>query len=56
MYKALREVAEFFSNVLQSPIFDGRFIPSQLYLFMNGLIFQTLFLVLNNLMQPLLHI
>ena len=35
-------VRSFFSNVFQSTIFDGWFLPSQLYLFINGLMFETL--------------
>ena len=35
-------VGYFFSDVFQSPIFEGWFIPSQLHLFINGIIFETL--------------
>ena len=35
-------VGLFFSNGFQRTIFDGYFIPSQLYLFIKGLIFDIL--------------
>ena len=40
MHKTLRAIVGlFFSNVFQSSIFGEFFIPSQLYLFIKGLIF-----------------
>ena len=42
MYKTLRAIAGlFFSNVFQSFIFNGYFIPSQLCLFINGIMFEA---------------
>ena len=43
MHKTLRAIAVlFFLTVIQLSIFDGYFIPSQLYLFINYLRFETL--------------
>ena len=43
MYKTLRAIVGLFlSNFFQSSIFDKYFIPFQLYLFINVLIFETL--------------
>ena len=40
VYKTLRAVVTlFFSNFFQLSFSDGKFIPSQLYLFIKGLIF-----------------
>ena len=42
-YKILRAIIRlFFSNFFQSSFLDGKFIPSQLYLSINGLIFVNL--------------
>ena len=43
IYKIFRAIAVlFFSTVFQSFIFDGKYFSSHSYLFINGLIFETL--------------
>ena len=59
-YKTLWAIVTlFFSNFFQSSFCDGKFIPSQLYSFVKGLIllfFADLFLFLRNLTQLLQRI
>ena len=59
-YKALRAIVIlYFSNFFQSSFFDAKFIPSQLYLFIDGLIFAIVvdhFLYLHDLTRLLWRI
>ena len=59
MHKILRAIIGlFFFNVFQLSIFDGYFIPFQLYILIKGLTFDTfsgIFLFLYDLLQPLPH-
>ena len=57
VYKKLRAIVGLsFSNILQSNIFDGDFILSQLDFFINGLILEIFTYFLHNLVQLLQHI